>query len=324
VIACAPPVRAATRSPEVIGVPLAVAAAGCYALSNIVGRTLAAQAVDSATALAGRFAVAGGILAVLLWLRRAPLRPAPGEWVRIVALGAFGYTSQSTLFYLSLARGTAAACVLIYFSYPAIVTAIELARGRPVPPLNLAAMALSVCGTAVVVASGHQVAISGAGIALALAAAATYAGYLCLGREAARRSDPMTAACWIAVGAAAASLCRGVLGGTLTGPMPYAGWLLLYGAATAGAFGLTFAALRRLPAQHVAVVATTEAIGTVALAGAVLGETVTPTQLLGGVVVAAAAATTAWSTPGRPARAAVAWSTPEVGLSRRPSTPPSR
>jgi drug/metabolite transporter (DMT)-like permease len=278
------------------GALLAMAGAVAYGIATVIGRNLAGAGVASATALGVRFSVAAALLVALLIARRAPLRPLRGEWARIVALGAFGYTLESTLFYLSLERGTAAACVLLFYAYPAIVMAIEVARTRQqLEAPTAVALALSLSGTAVVVAAGGDVAISDAGVLLALGSAAAYAVYLVLGRQLGSRTDAMTTACWVAVGAATASLLRGAIGGTLEDPSPYALELLGYGVSTAAAFALTFAALARIGAAHTAVVMTIEAFSAVALAAIFLGERVTVAQALGGVGIVSAAALIAWS-----------------------------
>jgi len=69
-------------------------------------------------------------------------------------------------------------------------------------------MVFSIGGTVLVVAIGQKVSISGAGIVLALSASAAYSLHLAVGREFGRRTDAMTAACWVAVGAAGSSLIR--------------------------------------------------------------------------------------------------------------------
>src|SRR5690349_5793840 len=114
----------------VVGVGLAAVGAVAYGIATVIGRALAGSGVDSATALGVRFSVAAIILAALMRLHGAPMRPAAGEWLPIVLLGAVGYTLESTLFYLSLGHGTAAACILLFYAYPAIVTVIEFVRGR--------------------------------------------------------------------------------------------------------------------------------------------------------------------------------------------------
>jgi drug/metabolite transporter (DMT)-like permease len=233
---------------------------------------------------------------VLLRMRGAPIRPGAGEWLAIVLLGAIGYTLESTLFYMSLGHGSAAACILLFYAYPAIVTVIEFIRGREqLTATTITALVLSVIGTAVVVAIGRDVSISLAGVVLAFAAATAYALYLVVGRDVRRGTDAMTTACWVAVGAAGSSLLRGVLGGTLQVPSGHLLQIVAYGAATAAAFVLTFAALSRIGASHTAVVMTLEAASTVVLAAVVLGEGVSGAQAVGGLAILAAAAVIAHS-----------------------------
>jgi drug/metabolite transporter (DMT)-like permease len=287
----------------VVGVGLAAVGAVAYGIATVIGRSLSASGVDSATALGVRFSIAAVILAALMRLRRAPMRPVAGEWLPIVLLGAIGYTLESTLFYLSLGHGTAAACILLFYAYPAIVTVIEFVRGREqVTKATAVALGLSVAGTASVVAVGRDVSISPTGIVLALVAATAYGLYLVVGREVRRQTDAMTAACWVATGAAAASLMRGAVGGTLRVPTGHLLQIVGYGAVTAAAFALTFAALARIGASHTAVVSTLEAASTVLLAGIALGEGITSAQAFGGAAILAAAALIARSHRGEHAR----------------------
>src|SRR6478735_1577618 len=172
------------------GVALAAVGAVAYGIATVIGRALAAAGVDSASALGIRFSVAAIILAVLIWLRGASLRPGAGEWLPIVLLGAVGYTLESTLFYLSLGHGTAAACILLFYAYPAIVTVIEFVRGREqVTQGTAVALLLSLVGTSSVVAVGRDVSISPMGIVLALVAATAYALYLVVSRDVRRQTD---------------------------------------------------------------------------------------------------------------------------------------
>jgi drug/metabolite transporter (DMT)-like permease len=287
----------------VVGVGLAAVGAVAYGIATVIGRSLSASGVDSATALGVRFSIAAVILAALMRLRRAPMRPVAGEWLPIVLLGAICYTLESTLFYLSLGHGTAAACILLFYAYPAIVTVIEFVRGREqVTKATAVALGLSVAGTASVVAVGRDVSISPTGIVLALVAATAYGLYLVVGRDVRRQTDAMTAACWVATGAAAASLMRGAVGGTLRVPTGHLLQIVGYGAVTAAAFALTFAALARIGASHTAVVSTLEAASTVLLAGIALGEGITSAQAFGGAAILAAAALIARSHRGEHAR----------------------
>lgn len=272
------------------GVALAALGALSYGVTVVVGRDLAGAGVSSSAALGWRFATGGVLLFGLLRLRRAPLLPARGELPKVFLLGAVGYATESTFFYLALERGTAAATALIFYVYPAIVTAAELVRGREraeVP--TLAALALSVSGTAVVVAGSGDVTISPAGAAFALAAASTFAAYLLVGRDLGEGGDPMTTACWVALGAAASNLARGTIGADVTISSDRWAEVAVYGAATAAAFSLMFAAIERIGATRAAVVMSLEAFSAVVLGVVLLGENLRAVQLVGGVGVLAAA-----------------------------------
>lgn len=283
-------------SRQVVGCIFAAASACSYGVTIVLGRTLARSGVTSATALGFRFSVAACLALVLLAGRRAPLLPAPGERLAVVGLGAIGYATESTLFFGGLQRGTAAAAALLFYAYPAMVVLIELAMGWDVVrPGALAALALSAAGTVVVIGSGGGLAMSATGMAFALGAAFVFAVYLLVGSHAIRRTDALTRAAWVAFGAAVSSLGRGALTGTLAGPRGHVTVLLVYGAATAVAFALMFAALSRLGASRTAVVMTLEAFSAVVLAAAFLHEPITSAQLLGGAAILGAAAMIAGS-----------------------------
>lgn len=271
----------------------AVALAGCgaaaYGVTVVIGRTLARGGMAPATALGVRFAIAAAVLAVLLRVRRAePV--ARGRVLRILALGAIGYAGQSSLFYLSLQRGTAATSVLLFYAYPALVCVIGwLALGEPRPARRTAlALGLSAAGTATVAATSGPLTASALGVACALGSALVFALYLLAGQRLGGNVDAMTTAALVAAGAALACLGQGALTHDLQAPAHEWTLLITYGLFTAAAFTLTFAALAQLGARHTSVVMTLEAVFTVALAALLLGESLGPAQLAGGACVLAA------------------------------------
>ena len=165
---------AARLAPLARGPPAAVALAGCgaaaYGVTVVIGRKLARSGMAPATALGVRFAIAAAVLAVLL--RAAPRRAVwrAGASLRILALGAIGYAGQSSLFYLSLQRGTAATSILLFYAYPALVCVIGwLALGERRPARRTAlALGLSAAGTATVAAASGPLTVSALGVACAL------------------------------------------------------------------------------------------------------------------------------------------------------------
>lgn len=272
------------------GVLAASGSATAFGVTIVAQRTLARHGLPVATALGVRFAVAAAVLLAYLAIRRAPLRPLPGERGRALALGAVGYAGEAALFYLALQRGSASAVSLLFYAYPAIVTLLEVAlRLRPARLLAFGVVGLSTLGSFLIVATGDRVSITPGGVGFALAAATSFSCYLLLSQRLVPDSPPAVVGAHVAAGAA---LALGTVA-LVTGATHVAGrdvWLLLLnGTATAVAFALLYAALGHLSAGSAAVVMTLEAFVTVALAALLLGERIRPPQLLGGLAVVGAA-----------------------------------
>ncbi|MEY2423887.1 MAG: hypothetical protein QOI95_3954 [Acidimicrobiaceae bacterium] len=286
------------------GVLLAAIGATSYGVTVVVGEDLADAGFGPTTSLGVRFAVGGILLAVVLRVRRVALVPSARTVFIGLGLGV-AYAAESTLFFSALERGTAAAVALIFYVYPAMVTIIQLLRGRERPHrTTFVALSLSIFGAAIVVVGGGDVSITAAGVLLAIGAAATFTIYMLVGREFGRNVDPMLVACWVSIGASSSNLARGALSGQLVDPSGRTLEIILYGAATAVAFTLTFAAMNRIGAARVAVVMTLEAVASVVMAAVFLGESMTGVQVIGGIAVLAGAVVIARSQPSTTATAA--------------------
>jgi drug/metabolite transporter (DMT)-like permease len=294
------------RAGEIAGTPAAVAlacaGAAAYGVTVVIGRRLAQDGLAPATALGIRFAVAAAVLRLLLALRGVPRAPRRRA-LPILALGAIGYAGQSTLFYLSLQRGTAATSILLFYAYPALVCVIGWVALRERRPSGrtCAALLLSAAGTGLVAAAGGPVTIDPLAVAFALGSALIFALYMLAGQRLARGVDAMTTAAWVATGAAIGCAGQGALTGGLSAPGGQWTLLAAYGLFTAAAFTLMFAALARLGARHTSVVMTLEAVFAVALAVLALGEPLGVGQAVGGVcVLAATVVVTRTRAAGRP------------------------
>jgi len=286
-------------APKTISGPLlGVAAAVSYGVTIVCNRELATRGFGPAASLSVRFALAGTLLLVVLAAARRPLLPAPGERWRALALGLVGYAVESVLFYSALERGTAAAVALLFYSYPAMVALLELLlpwRSLRPPALGrlqldsrvAAALALSVGGTLLIVTADSRVSVTTTGVVFALTSAASFSVYLLASARATPRTDALTNGAWVAVGAAVSIVVFGALGGGGGLRAPGASWWLmaLNGTATAAAFTLLFAAVRRIGPSRTAIVMTMEAVSAVVLGALVLGERLTGRQALGGALV---------------------------------------
>jgi drug/metabolite transporter (DMT)-like permease len=273
-----------------VGSLLGASAAFSYGITVVIGRELAKAHLPPADALGLRFGIAGVVLVALLAVRRRPLLPAPGERLRVLLFGAVGYAIESTFFYSGLERGTAAAVTLLFYSYPAVVTVADLVitRARPAPAV-VVALVLAAGGAGIIAAGSGSVDISGTGVVFSLAAAASFAVYLLAGDRLLHRTDSITIAAWVAVGASASLVTFAAVARQVEVPANRWDQLLVYGVATASAFAFMFAALRRIGSQRTSVLLTLEAVFAIVLAAIFLGEGLGAAQALGGAAVLAGA-----------------------------------
>ena len=269
---------------------LGASAALSYGVTVVIGRTLAQAHLPPADALGLRFGIAGVLLLGFLLVSRRRVVPEPGERARVFLFGAIGYAVESTFFYSGLARGTAAAVTLLFYSYPAVVTVADLVitRRRPAPQV-VVALVLAAGGAGVIAAGSGNVDITGAGIAFSLCAAASFAVYLIAGDRLLHRTDSMRIAAGTAIGASTSLLTFAVVRGEINIPAERWWQLLIYGAATASAFAFMFAALRRIGSQRTSVLLTLEAVFAIVLAAIFLDEGLGAAQAFGGAAVLAAA-----------------------------------
>lgn len=278
-----------------------------YGVTVVIGRTLARDGLNAASALGVRFSLGALILLGVQAVRGAALVPVRREWLAVFLLGAIGYALESTCFYAALGRGTAAAVGLLFYSYPVIVTTLELATGTVrLSARVVVALVLAGLGVAVVIVAGESVSITTAGVVLALLSSLTFSLYFVASHRLVIETDPITNAAWISFGAAVSIGGRGILTGSIHIPPGHTLDLLAYGIANALAFGFMFAALRRLGPTRTSVILTFEVFATVLLAAVFLDETLKPVQALGGVAIAAGAVLVTLATPApapAPARA---------------------
>jgi drug/metabolite transporter (DMT)-like permease len=295
-----------TASRPLTGTVLAAAGAFSYGVTIVFNRSLAKAGLGPPTALGLRFTLAGLLLLALLSATGRPLLPLARERRACLVLG-LAYAVESTFFFMALERGTAAAVTLLFYAYPAIVTVAELAGGRGRPSGRvLAALALSATGSMVVVVAGAEVSITTAGILLALCSAVAFSLYLMASHRLVGRSDAMTTGAWVALACGLTHLARGALTAGFRSPAGQWPALLGNAVATAAAFSLMFAGLRRLGPARTAVVMTLEAVFGVGLAAAFLHEALRPVQVGGGALVLTGAVLVATSGLRRAAPAAAA------------------
>lgn len=260
---------------------------GVVVLGKVVGDEL-----PVASLLSIRFGAAAVVLAGILAVGRRSLRPAKGEWLRLLVLGGVGYALESALFFLALERGTAATVTLLFYTYPVMVAVLSVVLGRGLPGWLVAgSLVAALAGTALVVTSSGGLDITTAGLTFALGSAVTFSFYL-LGAEASlQRTSSLVAAMWVSL-TAAASL-GAVSAASATGRLPAGGgqWVpvVAMGLLTAGAFFLLFLGLRRVGAVRTSIIASLEPVAAAMLARVFIDEPLRLGVVAGGTLILAAA-----------------------------------
>lgn len=259
-------------------VAIALGAAVVHAFWNlVVARARDTQAV---TALAIAIGVVAALpFAILRW------HVEPEAWPFIVAssvlelvyfwllTSAYGRAEMSLVY--PIARGTAPVIVLIV-SVAVLGVATSLAQ----------AAGVALVGLGVILVRGLRGGAKWSDVALALAVAASIAGYTLIDKEGVRYADPVTYVVLILIAPAIASVAfvasRGGVPRLRAALQPAT---VASGIATVGAYALVLVALTMAPAASVAAVREVSVVIAVALGALLLHERVGPQRVAGAVVV---------------------------------------
>jgi drug/metabolite transporter (DMT)-like permease len=242
--------------------------------------------------LAIRFLVAAPLLVGLALAARRSLRVGWPVALRLLGLGGIGYAIQATLFFNALTRISAGLAGLLLYLYPALVTAGAVALGRArLDRATVAGLALSLAGIVGVLGlPGER--LDALGVALGLASAGWYTGYILVGEYLLRGVDPLAASAYVTSGAMVTFLGAAVLSGgrvleATPGAYAAAGAMAVVG--TALAIATFLAGMARVGSSWASIASSFEPVFTVALGVAVLGDPLGPGKVAGGLLVVAGA-----------------------------------
>ncbi len=213
--------------------------------------------------------------------------------------------------FVAFDRIAVALALLCFYTYPAMVAALDIATGREqLDRVKWVALALALGGMVAVVASqldpSAGVELDGIGVALAFIAAVCQTVFVIVSRSGYRRV-PADQATTVIIGAAffaciGLALLTGTMG-AMTFPLtnPSVWPLLLYTGLFAAALpSLCFLiGIRIIGGMRAGIVMLWEPVVGVALAAVLLGEALQPIQLLGGAAILTAAVILQRTTPGR-------------------------
>jgi DME family drug/metabolite transporter len=287
------------------GAGLVALAAVCFGTLGPISRYADEAGVDPLTLVTWRAWIGAAVVALFLVARqlagRRPfdaLRTVPRRDLLMIGMAAGLNTILNLAVFVAFLRVSIALALLIFYLYPALVAlASVIWFGERLDRIRWAALSVSLSGVVLVVAgAGITGRFDLLGIVLAFVASVAQMGYVLAARHGFSRIPAAQAAALTMAGAGLIYVAGGVLLGaaaTLGTPLASGealGVVLLAG--TLGAGIPTFAfitGIRWLGAPRAAIVATLEPVVGVVLAALLLNEQPAVVQLLGGVLIVAAA-----------------------------------
>lgn len=273
-----------------VGFALCIASAAAFGTLPIFGKVAFEHDVNVVTLLFIRFVIASGVLWLLVAARhQSVLSHHRRLLLSGMAMGAFGYGIQSTMYFMALERIDASLSALLLYAYPAMVTGIALLMGRErVTPALLAALGVATVATVLLLGDGLGGDADTLGVLLGLGSAVCYTGYILAGDRLVESLPPLVLAALVTAGGA---LSFGLWGlGTRSFQFGLDG--TAYGAIVACALlgtvvsvGTLLAGIERVGASMASVLSTVEPATTVLLAVLFLHESASLVQLAGGALL---------------------------------------
>ena len=283
-----------------IGMALALSAAFLWGVSGAVAADAFADVSPA------RVAQARAFLAALMLVPYAGIRGMlriPGDFGWLIALG-INLAAVNVTFYWAIDRLGVGPGATIQFLGPILVLGwMVLVQGRKVSRIAWAAAVTAVVGVALVSRAWDFAGVDWVGVGAGLASAVLFASYLLIGEFLGRRMRAVTVMSW---GFLVATVFWAVVQPVWSFPTDLGTdvWLRLDWVGIAGTalpFLIEFAALRRVPAGLVGVVATAEPVIGAASAWVLLDQHLDIAQIVGGLmVVVAVASIQRWGLPEAP------------------------
>ncbi len=270
------------------GVALVAASAASFGALPVLAKIAYASGAEPTAVLVVRFTVASAAMLAIMAARGYAF-PRGRVLVALALLGGVGYVGQSLAFFTAASLISAGLTTLLLYLYPALVTvAAAVLLSERLTRTKVVALVVALTGTALTI--GEAGAARPLGVLLGIAAAVIYAGYILVGSRVTPRVGAIPASTVIIV-AAAGSYTLLVLLQRPAFPQTGAGWAAAAAIAlvcTVVALVTFFAGMERIGVTDASTLSTLEPLVTVVLAAVVLGERVTPLQLLGGALIISA------------------------------------
>lgn len=247
--------------------------------------------------------VTAAFLVLLVWVavsNRRALRVRRGEIVPILLYGVLGIAVTQSLYLVALQRMPIGIALLLEFTAPIMVALwFKYVLKEPVRNRVFAALVLAMVGLGMVAQVWAGLTLDAIGVVAGLIAAVALTFYFLQGEKLVGQRDPVSL---IMFGFLAAAMFWAVVSpwwsypwdrlsfsAQFAGTGPTLPWwsyvLFMVVLGTVVPFALSLASMRHIRASQASVVGMSEPVIASAIAWIVLGEVLTPVQIVGGIVV---------------------------------------
>jgi drug/metabolite transporter (DMT)-like permease len=273
---------------RLIGVLLIAISATAFGTMPVFASFAYAANADPMTILFLRFAIASLCLLIFMMIQRIPF-PKGLNLLGLMALGGVGFVLQSLCYFTALTLAPSGLVALLLYLYPAIVTMLSsLLLKEPLTKVKIGALGLALAGLVFTIGpeSGGKI----LGIVLGVTSALIYSIYLLAGNRIIQQEESIPA-CTVIVTSAAVVFggLVGINGAKL--PTTGIGWVSIGAIALISsvlAIITLLAGIKRIGSTNAATLSTLEPVVTVILGALILNETITPIQIMGGVMILSA------------------------------------
>ena len=291
-----------SRRPEIIGVLLYVIAAGLFAFNGAVAKLAIEAGLDPLRLVQLRNAGGLIVLAVIVLIfNRSAFRIRRGELKLLIAYGVVAFAIVQFLYFFAVSRLPLQVATLLAFLAPVVVALwVKFGQHKPVANRIWLSVALILAGLALVSQIWDGLHFDLLGVLAGFALAIALATYWLIGEAGQSNRDGISLTMW---GFFFASVVYALIAPWWTFPwsvltntavddatpfpdLPVWG-IVLWGIAfgTVIPFLFVLGSIKRIGAQRASLVATTEPIWAAILGLVVLGEVMSPVQVLGAGIV---------------------------------------
>lgn len=270
------------------GFVLVLVSALCYGLQPFFAYFAYADGADPIGLLVARFSLASGIM--LLWLKKSPVSlPGAGQFFRTMLIGV-GYAGAAIGYYNASHSVSFSLAIILMFSFPAFVTLFSILFLREALCWKKMCSLILASG-GVVLATGMSFKGDLNGVLWALFAALSYGAAILYGTHKVPSSGSLISAAIILLGGMLTVLCVSLFQG-VTWPQTIVGWSAVAGLAlfaTILPIATFICGSPHIGASRASTLSTLEPLVAITIAVLLIGESLSSTMLIGGVLVVIAA-----------------------------------